>query len=397
MAESGALPSAPVSPDQPVIKPPSSVGPKGRGRWQARMADFKRTWYFFRRNTLAVVGLAILIFFAVIFIYGYVYPAPATSSVNYCATDGPPPGFCTPGQPMVCTYPVGTSSPGAGCYQTPDAFNNFIAPTVSFSPLALGPLPMGSLVSPTAGGTAVDQGHFFNLYDLLLKGTDWSITISVAIVFAGAFIGLMFGAMAGYYGGLIDEVLMRMTDIFLSIPGILLIIVIVIAGREVGISGFDDDVALIIGAFIVTWWPTYTRIVRSQSLVVREQKYVEAARASGASNSRILRKHVIPNSVFPVFIQMSLDVGTVPLTLAAIAYLGFIIFPTQMIPEWGSVAAAATEVIPSLFNYCATVTSSCIIPWWQIFFPGVALFLFAISVNLLADGLRDALDPRLRR
>ncbi len=344
-----------------------------------------------------MIGLGILICFALIFVYGYVYSAPSTSATNYCATDGPPPGLCAPGQPTVCTYSAGSASPGPGCYVTPADFNNFIAPTFTLSPLALGPLPMGSLVSPSAGGTAVDQGHFFNLYALLLKGTDWSITISIAIVASGALIGLFLGAAAGFYGGLIDEVLMRLTDIFLSIPYILLIIVIVIAGREAGIGGFSDDVLLVVLAFIVTWWPTYTRIVRSQSLVVREQKYVEAARASGARSGRILRKHVIPNSVFPVFIQMSLDVGTVPLVLAAIAYLGFIIFPSQLIPEWGSVAAAATEVIPSLFQYCATVTSSCVIPWWQILFPGIALFLFAISVNLLADGLRDALDPRLRR
>ncbi len=396
MSGDTAAPTAPPAEPSDAAKP-LSAAPKGNSRWKARTADLRRTWYFFRRNTLAVVGLAILLFFAGVFVYGYVYPAPATSAVDYCATDGPPPGLCTTGTPIVCTYPQGSASPGPGCYQTPADFNNFIPPTISFSPLSLGPLPMGSLVSPTAGGTAVDQGHFFNLYDLLLKGTDWSITISVGIVMTGALIGLFLGAMAGYYGGLTDEILMRLTDIFLSIPGILLVIVIVIAGREVGIGGFDDDVLLVTLAFIVTWWPTYTRIVRSQSLVVREQKYVEAARASGAKNGRILRKHVIPNSVFPVFIQMSLDVGTVPLVLAAIAYLGFIIFPTQMIPEWGSVAAAATEVIPSLFQYCATVSSSCVIPWWQILFPGIALFLFAISVNLLADGLRDALDPRLRR
>jgi peptide/nickel transport system permease protein len=95
---------------------------------------------------------------------------------------------------------------------------------------------------------------------------------------------------------------------------------------------------------------------------------------------------------------MSLDVGAVPLLLAGIAYLGFIIFPSQLIPEWGSIAAASTEVIPSLFQYCALPgVTVCAIPWWQVFFPGLALFMFAISVNLLADGLRDALDPRLRR
>ena len=344
-----------------------------------------------------MVGLGILVFFAGAFVYGFLYPAPATSATLYCATNGPPPGLCTVGTPIVCTYPQGSASPGAGCYQTPADFNNFIAPTYSLGTLQTGPLPFGSLVSPVAGGNSVDQGTFYNLYDLLVKGTDWSISISVTIVFAGAFIGMLIGVTAGYYGGLIDEVLMRLTDIFLSIPGILLIIVIVIAGREAGIGGFTDDVILVVAAFIVTWWPTYTRIVRSQSLVVREQKYVEAARASGATNGRILRKHVLPNSVFPVFIQMSLDVGTVPLVLAGIAYLGFIIFPTPLIPEWGSVAAAATDVIPSLFGYCATVGGACVIPWWQILFPGIALFLFAISVNLLADGLRDALDPRLRR
>jgi peptide/nickel transport system permease protein len=371
----------------------------GRGGWRARLDEWKRTWYFFRRNTLALIGFAILVFFVAVFIYGYFYNAPSTSLETYCATDGPPPGVCLgSGQPTVCTYPQGSVSPGPGCYATPAGFDNFIPPTVSFSPLALGPLPMGSLVAPEAGGTALDQGHFYNLYAGLLKGAVWSITISVGIVSVGAIIGLFLGATAGYFGGAIDEAVMRLTDIFLSIPGILLVIAIVVVGREENIGGFQNDVLLVVGAFIITWWPTYARLVRGQSLIVREHKYVEAARASGATKGRILRKHIIPNSMFPVFIQMSLDVGTVPLLLAGIAYLGFIIFPAQLIPEWGSIAAAATEVIPGLFTYCAVNSgTACVIPWWQILFPGVALFLFSISVNLMADGLRDALDPRLRR
>lgn len=382
-------------PEEPSVPAPQAA-PKGRGRWRARFDEYKRTWYFFRRNTLAMVGLAILLFFVLAFAYGYFYNAPATTVVTYCATNGPPPGLCTVSSHVVCTYPAGTAAPGPGCYETPANFNNFISPTVSLSPLALGPLPFGSLVSPVQGGTAVDQGTFFNLYALLVKGTVWTISISVTIVAAGALIGLFLGSMAGFYGGAIDEALMRITDIFLSIPALLLVIIIVVAGREAGVGGFTDDVLLVIAAFIITWWPTYTRIVRSQSLVVREQKYVEAARASGANGPRILRKHVMPNSVFPVFIQMSLDVGSIPLVLAAISYIGFIIFPTQLMPEWGSVAAAGTDAIPNLFQYC-TAVPSCVIPWWQIFFPGLALFLFAISVNLFADGLRDALDPRLRR
>ena len=378
---------------------PQQTTTPGHARWRARLDSWKRTWYFFRRNTLAMIGLAILVLFGLAFVYGVYYHAPGDALQEYCASNGPPPGLCgTSGFPVICTYPAGTVSPGPNCYQTPAEFNNFIAPTFNPATFQLGPLPLGSLVAPTAGGTEIDQGNFYNLYDGLVKGTVWSITVSVAIVATGALTGLLLGAVAGYYGGLTDEILMRLTDIFLSIPGILLIIVLVITGKELGVTGFQNSLILVTGAFIVTWWPFYTRIVRGQTLVVREQKYVEAARASGASNGRILRKHVIPNSVFPVFIQMSLDVGAVPLILAGIAYLGFIIFPTQLIPEWGSIAAASTEVVPDLFHYCALPgVTVCPIPWWQMFFPGLALFLFAISVNLLADGLRDALDPRLRR
>jgi len=375
------------------------VTSEGRARWRARIDSWKRTWYFFRRNTLAMIGLGIIVYFAALFIYGIYYNAPSDHLQLYCATNGPPPGLCnSAAYPIVCTYPTGTVSPGPNCYQTPANFDNFIAPTLNLATLHMGPLPLGSLVAPTAGGTAIDQGNFYNLYDGLVKGTVWSIAVSVVIVATGALTGLVLGAVSGYYGGLTDEVLMRLTDIFLSIPGILLIIVIVITGKEIGVVGFTNSIILVTGAFIVTWWPFYTRIVRGQTLVVREQKYVEAARASGARSGRILRKHIIPNSVFPVFIQMSLDVGAVPLLLAGIAYLGFIIFPSQLIPEWGSIAAASTEVIPSLFQYCALPgVTVCAIPWWQVFFPGLALFMFAISVNLLADGLRDALDPRLRR
>lgn len=370
---------------------------QGRSRWRARLASWKRTWYFLRRNSLAMVGLIIVTFFAIAFIYGYFYNAPAQSLTTYCASEGPPPGACATGYPIICTYAQGSASPGPGCYVTPDGFSNFIAPTFNPSSFNPGPLPFGSLVSPT-GGTEVDTNVFFNLYDGLVKGTDWSIGISLAVVVTGAMSGMVLGAISGYSGGAVDEVIMRVTDIFLSIPGLLLVIVIIVVGKTAGFGGFDNTVILITLAFIATWWPFYTRIVRGQTLVVREQKYVEAAKASGAGKGRILRKHIIPNSMFPVFIQMSLDVGTVPLLLAAIAYLGFVIFPAPLIPEWGSIAAASTELLPSLFQQCQVSGGSlCSIPWWQVLFPGLALFLWAISVNFVADGLRDALDPRLRR
>jgi len=227
---------------------------------------------------------------------------------------------------------------------------------------------------------------------------------SVSIVGFGAILGLLIGAMAGFYGGLLDEVLMRIVDIFLSIPTILFVIVVVAVlsvdlPTATGTSNLVKILAMILG-FTVVWWPFYARIVRGQVLTVREQKYVEAARASGARQRRILLRHIIPNSVFPVFIQFSLDVGTIPLLIGTLVFLGFgsLLFPSTPFPEWGSVSAVSViDLQGDFLTSCYTAATGCVIPWWQLLFPGLALFFFAISVNLLSDGLRDALDPRLRR
>jgi peptide/nickel transport system permease protein len=160
---------------------------------------------------------------------------------------------------------------------------------------------------------------------------------------------------------------------------------------------FFGRVTVLVGAFVVTWWPLYTRLVRGQALVVREQKYVEAAKAGGAGSVRILRKHIIPNVTYPVLVQISLDVGTVPLLLGVIVFLGFPIWPSMPFPEWGTLSAIAVQNLETFVLDCATPGIACTFPWWQILFPGLTVFLFAISVNFFADGLRDALDPRLRR
>jgi peptide/nickel transport system permease protein len=209
----------------------------------------------------------------------------------------------------------------------------------------------------------------------------------------------LLGAVSGFHGGLVDEVIMRLTDIFLSIPGLLLVLVLLAVLTTVLGTGvtFLGRVAILVGAFVVTWWPFYTRIVRGQALVVREQKYVEAARAGGAGSGRILRKHILPNVTYPVMVQFSLDVGTVPLLLGVIVYLGFPIWPSMPFPEWGTLSAISVLNLETFVLDCATPGVTCIFPWWMILFPGLTVFLFAISVNFLADGLRDALDPRLRR
>ncbi len=377
----------------PASEPATPVEVTRRGRRPSpRIAQFKRTWYFLRRNTLAMVGIVILVVFIGIAIYALTQPIPWTQLQQQCASNGvyPPVNGC------LCTYSAGTVSPGANCYQTPAGYPSDIAPTIDFSHGTLGPLPLGSItVAPT-------NPTFYDIYAGLLRGSDWSLGVSVAIVGTGALIGLLVGAISGFFGGWVDEALMRIVDIFLSIPQILFVIIVIAVLVVLPVfQPFDMRVALLIVGFVIVWWPFYARIVRGQVLVVREQKYVEAAKASGAGSGRLVMRHIIPNSVYPIFVQMSLDVGTIPLLLGTLVYLGFPVFPTIYFPEWGSMAAlsvysgAGASTFTDALLTCQFGT--CIIPWWQFLFPGLMLFLYAISVNFLADGLRDALDPRLRR
>jgi peptide/nickel transport system permease protein len=355
-----------------------------------RLDQWKRTFYFLRRNRLAMFGLIIVLFWIAIALYSPFYNAPSDKLATYCSS------LVTAGTNSSCAITVCTYGPETaatpGCYPVSLTEPSVIGPTISLTHFSLGPLPLGSLTVNPGGGI------MYNIFAGIIKGAPWSIGIAAAIVGTGAMLGLLLGSLAGYRGGYMDETIMRFTDIFLAIPGLFLVLVTlsVLGGT---FSTLDGRVAILIVAFVITWWPLYTRIVRGQVLVTREQKYVEAARASGAGSGRILRKHIIPNSLYPVFVQLSLDVGTIPLLLGTIIFLGYQIWPSQYFPEWGTIAAFAVQDLQLFLIQCSLVTagSSCVFPWWQIFFPGITLFLFCISVNFLSDGLRDALDPRLRR
>lgn len=387
-------------------------------RRHPRLEQAQRTWYLFRRNTLALVGLGILLVIALIAVYAVTQPLNWLQMPVYCSADYGPANAAASGYPhnytisnqpgcshVVCTYEVvPPPNPQASCdgkwYKTPYFGNNisypqYVAPTVTVVPFTSGPLPLGAL---TVGGSS-----YYDISNGLLRGSDWSLIFSLSIVGAGALIGLVVGAIAGYLGGVVDDFLMRLVDIFLSIPQLLFVVVVVAVGTtavsNIGNLGpsYTKLLMLTLG-FIVVWWPFYSRLVRSQVLVVREQKYVEAARASGASKGRILLRHIVPNSVYPIFIQFSLDVGTIPLLIGSLVFLGFgpSFFPSNYFPEWGAIAAISVGHIAQILDTCYDI-AGCVIPWWQFLFPGLALFFFAISVNLLSDGLRDSLDPRLRR
>ncbi len=397
--------------------PPPAAKPR---RVNPRVAQFKRTWYFLRRNSLALIGLGVLLIIAGVAVYSLFQPYEWYTMPQYCATAFGEPGTGTVNGTQgaydtgvlsscakyVCTYEVTLPTNWASMcnghwYKVPQVngiyFIGAIPPTLNFSSFQSGPMPLGGLSLDTGSANTI-----FNLYDGLLRGSDWSLMFSVSIVGIGALLGLTVGAIAGLWGGVLDEILMRLVDIFLSIPVILFVIVVIavvlqLAQGDPSLQHPSTELMLLVLAFAATWWPFYARIVRGQVLVVREQKYVEAAKASGASRGRILTKHVIPNSLYPVFIQFSLDVGTIPLLIGGLVFLGFNLFPGNTIyfPEWGTLSALGITDIVSYLQGCSL--GGCLIPWWQIFFPGFTLFSYAISVNLLSDGLRDALDPRLRR
>ena len=377
----------------PTPLPGETVATAPLRKRHPRWDQSKRTWYLLRKNTLAMIGPVLLVIFAVIFVASYFYPAPNDNMPLYCGTYGNGqqyyPNSSVPSgcDYVVCTYPVGTPPPAAGCYQTDPLNPSFVGPTASFS--SLGTLPLGSLATlPASGG-------FYNLFQGIVKGSEWSVPISLAIVGVGAGLGLFLGSLAGTIGGRTDEVIMRITDIFLSIPQLLLVLVLLsVLETDPTFGTLNGRIFVLVAGFAITWWPFYTRIVRSQVIVVREQKFVEAARASGASTGRILRKHIMPNSLYPVFVQFALDVGTIPLLIGTLIFLGFHLWSVVQFPEWGTVAANSvnTVVVSDLL-----FSGSTYFPWWQLLFPGLVLFLFAISVNFLSDGLRDALDPRLRR
>jgi len=212
-----------------------------------------------------------------------------------------------------------------------------------------------------------------DLYQAVMSAIRVDLWYSLMIVLAGAAAGTMVGVLAAYVGGYVDEALMRFTDIFMSIPFLpFAIAVAFVLGRAL------DDVSL---ALVIVWWPNYSRYAYGQALSLKENAYFEAARASGVGTWGIIFRHVIPNVLTPTFVQISLDLGTVVQVFASLTFIGFA-SGNPLLPELGT-------LISNGFQYAVTAP-------WVIFFPGMAILIFSIGMNLLGDGLRDALDPRSR-
>ncbi len=211
-----------------------------------------------------------------------------------------------------------------------------------------------------------------DIFSRVCYGAKYSLLISfVAATFSLA-VGLVLGALAGYYGGWIDMIIMRLMDVLLAIPGTLLAIAIV--------ASLGSSIPNLIIALSVSGIPGFSRIVRSSVLTVKDSEYVEAAKAIGATDSTIIFKHVLPNGMAPLIVQSTLRVASVILTTAGLSFLGLGVPAPH--PEWGAMLSNARSYIRD-FSYMAL-------------FPGLAIMTTILCLNLLGDGLRDALDPRLK-
>jgi peptide/nickel transport system permease protein len=272
------------------------------------------TWRLFGRNTLTLLGLAIVGLFLLLAVAAPIVAPEGYAAQNVRARLGP----------MSFEHPLGTDELGR------------------------------------------------DILDRIIWGTRISLVAGVISVFIGMLVGVTVGLVAGYTRGVVDNVLMRLVDIMLSLPFFLLAIVIVSVG-----GGSLQSVMIAIGAWTI---PSYARIVRSQTLVMRERAFVEAARSLGVPGVWIILRHILPNIVGPILVEGSLRVGHAILAEAALSFLGLGVPPPE--PSWGAMLLGAQPYFRSA-------------PWVAIF-PGLAITITVLGFNLVGDGLRDAIDPKLR-
>jgi len=211
-----------------------------------------------------------------------------------------------------------------------------------------------------------------DVYTRVVLGARVSLQIGLIITALAALVGVPLGIVAGYLGGALGELIMRVTDLFLSVPALVL--------EHAVVGALGPGILNAMLAVALVWWPGYVRLLQGKTLALKQETYVEAARAVGTGRLRIVFVHILPNCVSPIVVKASMDMGTAILTAASLGFIGLGAQPPY--PEWGAMISYGRNYLPTW--------------WWYSAFPGLAIYLTVLGFNLLGDGLRDVLDPQNR-
>lgn len=262
-------------------------------------------------------------------------------------------------------------APAAG-----NARDAYIIPQDGYSPDPVPPVWHADAEHPHVHwlGTTEQQ---YDLYYGMVWGTRTALQVSLSVVLSALLIGILLGGVSGYYGGWIDETLMRFTDIILAFPSLVLAVVIV--------AVLGPSLNHVMFSVAAVAWPSYARLLRGDVLSLKERDYVAAARALGASDTRILMRHIIPNAIYPLLVVASLDMGSIVITAAALSFLG--LGAPVGYADWG-------QLISLSRNWILGSSGNAFAYWHTLFIPGFTIFLFVLGWNLLGDAVRDILDPR---
>jgi len=249
-------------------------------------------------------------------------------------------------------------------------FSPFIAPEGITSGLTGDELKLNRFQPPSAEHWFGTDGQANDVFSRIVIGSRITLLIVAMVIFTAPVLGFIVGTVSGYFGGWVDIVLMRITDVFLAFPKLVLALALAAAlGR-----GLESAIF----AIAITSWPAYARLARAEALTIRHTDYLAAARLQGASHWRLISTHVMPLCLSSLIVRVTLDMAGIILTAAGLGFLGLGAQPP--IPEWGAMIAEGRDYILSY--------------WWLATFPGLAIFIVALGFNLLGDGLRDVLDPK---
>ncbi len=211
-----------------------------------------------------------------------------------------------------------------------------------------------------------------DVFSRVLHGARITIPAGIAVIIIGSTLGTLVGALAGYLGGIWDEILMRLSELFMAFPTIILAMAITAA--------LGPDIRNAILALVIVWWPSYARLIRGLVLEIKTKEYVEGARMVGASHTYILFSTVLPNCISPAIVLATLDIGNAILTFAGLSFLG--LGPDPSSPEWGRMVSIGIDFFDQ---------------WWMWLYPGLSIASLVLAFNFIGDGLRDIFDPRTKK